>query len=131
MHNRTPTRQDSDITQQYNSGVITICMVENISSPGELPVEKLRPKYKLRFDERRLGLQRFYRGMAEQVKIERVIRCPFREDISSQDIAVASDGRQYAVHMIQLVQDIWPKSMDITLAATEQKFEVKHDPAGI
>lgn len=131
MPRRTPTRPDTSITQQYNSGVVSICTVHNSASHGDLPREILKPRHELRFEERRLGIQRFYRGMAEQVKIERVIRCPFLEDVTSQDMAVASDGRQYGIHMIQLAEGVWPRSMDLTLTAVEQKFEVEHDPAGI
>lgn len=124
MHKK-PTRPSNDVTQQFNSGFVKIYSVTDSATPGLKPVEKLSSEgLMLRYEEMRLGIQRFYSGKQNQTQIERVIRCPFRSDVSSQDVAITEDNRQYRIDLVQLVDGVWPKSMDITLSKTEQVYEV-------
>ena len=48
----------------------------------------------------------------------------YRPEVSSQDVAVTQDGRQYRIDLVQRVQDVSPPSMDLTLAKVEQRWEV-------
>lgn len=44
--------------------------------------------------------------------------------MNNQNVAITEDGRQYRVDLVQSVMDVWPESVDITLAKIEQEFEV-------
>ena len=44
--------------------------------------------------------------------------------ISTQDVAVTEDGRQYRVDWVQSVRDVYPPSVDLTLAAVEQGYKL-------
>lgn len=35
---------------------------------------------------------------------------------------MTQDGRQYRIDLVQLAQDVWPPSLDLTLAKTEQIY---------
>ena len=121
---RAPYRPGSEITQSYNDGVVTVYAVTDTARPGYQPKPALTPKVTLRYEEQRLGIQRFYSGKQNQVELERVIRTPRLACVSSQDVAVTEDGRQYRIDMVQSVPDIWPASMDLTLAKVAQNYDV-------
>ena len=112
---RAPYRPGSEVTQPYNDGVVTVYAVTDTA---------LIRKVTLRYEEQRLGIQRFYSGKQNQAEIERVVRTPRLGCVSSQDVAVTEDGRQYRIDMVQSVPDIWPASMDLTLAKVAQNYDV-------
>lgn len=120
-------RNDGSVTQSYNDGVVTICCETDAAKPGFKPQPSLKPKLTLRYEERRLGLQRYYEGRQNQVQLERVLRVPRAVGVSSQDVAITEDGKQYRIDLVQAVTDVYPPSMDLTLARIEQKYEVSHD----
>ena len=127
---RAPYRPGSEITQSYNYGVVTVYAVTDTARPGYQPKPALTPKVTLRYEEQRLGIQRFYSGKQNQVELERVIRTPRLSCVSSQDVAVTEDGRQYRIDMVQSVPDIWPASMDLTLARVTQHYDVSKSDTG-
>lgn len=122
---KAPSRPRNRVTQAFNDGLVQIWSVKDAAQPGHLPVERLdQQKDTLRYEEQRLGIQRYYTGKQNQVNIERVIRVPRTNRISSQDVAVLEDGKQYRIDLVQAVTEVYPPSVDLTLARIEQKFEV-------
>ena len=120
---KTPFRTNDEISQQYNDGVVTIYSVTNAAAPGRQPKEELEEKYVLRFQERALGINRLYLSRQNHAQIDRVIRVQ-RVGVSSQDVAITHDGKQYRVDTVQAVMDAYPPSLDLSLRAIEAKFEV-------
>lgn len=120
---RKPYRPKCEISQTYNDGVMTVCSVIDVASPGFRPEEKLSQKVRLPYEEQRLGIQRYYSGQQNQVQIQRVVRCQNCRMISTQDIAITEDGARYQVNLIQTVPGVFPESVDITLSKIDQKYE--------
>lgn len=120
---KTPFRPTNEISQQYNDGVVNIYTVTDSADPGCQPKQELTLKCTLHFEERALGINRLYLSRQNQAEIKRVIRVQ-RVPISSQDVAITHDGRQYRVDTVQAVQGVYPPSLDLSLRAVEQKFEV-------
>lgn len=120
-------RRDGSVTQVYPDGVVTVCSLADAAAPGYRPKTALRPVITLRYEERRLGIQRYYEGKQNQAQIERVIRVPRAGSVSSQDVAITEDGEQYRIDLVQVVTDVYPPSVDLTLARITQKYEVAHD----
>ena len=118
---RTPYRPSNEVTQGYNSGVGTVYAVTDSARPGYQPVEQLTEKIKLRYEEQRLGIQRYYDAMQNQIQVERVIRVPRAEQITSQDVAETEDGRRYRIDLVQTVDGVWPPSQDLTLVKYQQE----------
>ena len=56
--------------------------------------------------------------------MEKVVRVPKGPPVSTQDVAVTEDGRQYRIDLVQLAEGVWPPSLDLTLARTEQIYDV-------
>lgn len=127
---KAPHRPKGEVTQAYNDGVVTVYAVTDAGPPGGLPVEKPVKKAVLRYEERRLGLQRYYEGKQNQVEVERVLRTPRRKGVSSQDLAVTEDGQQYRIDLVQSATDVYPPSMDLTLTRITQKYDVSNSNTG-
>lgn len=120
---KAPGRAEHKITQDYNDGLVTVFSVSDEAEPGTMPIEKLTPKIKLRYAEQRLGINRYYMGMQNQIRIERIIRVQRAGNVSTQDAAMTEDGKQYRIDLVQTVPDVYPTSLDLTLYRVEQKEE--------
>lgn len=121
---KAPYRSKNEITQSYNDGLVTVYSITDVSKPGYKPSIALLKKIELRYEEQRLGIQRYYQGMQNQVQIDRVIRTQMAGDINSQDVAITEDGKQYRINLVQVVSNSYPLSVDITLQRIDQKYEV-------
>lgn len=119
-----PYRPNNAISQTFNDGIVNIFSAEDISKPGYAPKVKLSPKISLRYEERKLGIKRYYSAQQNQIKVERVIRVPRAGNISSQDIAILPDSPTYRIDLVQLVPDVYPSSLDLTLVKFEQEVEL-------
>lgn len=125
---KTPFRPDDRrITQSYRDGVVRIYTVTDGAATGYQPRPVLTLLETLFYQERRVGLQRYYAGRQAQVEVERVIRIQLRPAVNPQCVAVTEDGVQYGIELVQQVQDVYPPSMDLTLVRIEQKYEVPHE----
>ena len=122
---KAPYRAKGEISQRYNDGVVRIYSVEDTAAPGYAPVETPTLKITLRYEERRLGITRYFSGAQNQLQIDRVLRVQRAGKITSQDIAVTEDGQNYRVNLVQSVPDVWPESMDLTLSKIEQIIETE------
>lgn len=124
---KAPNRPRHEITQGYGDGMVTVYTVQNIAAPGLRSQEGLVKKITLRYEEQRLGIQRYYSGRQNQVEIQRVLRVPRAGNVSTQDVAITQDGKQYRIDLVQAVTDVYPPSVDLTLAKIEQQYEVPHE----
>lgn len=124
---RKPSRPDSaaPITQPFRDGTVRIYTVADGAAPGYRPAPVLHPLYTLRYDNRKLGLQRYFSARQNQVEVARVIRTPFRPDVSNQCVAITEDGEQYGIALVQEAMDVWPRSMDLTLTQIKQQYAVQ------
>lgn len=118
---RAPNRPDHKISQSFNDGVVVISSVTDDAEPGDMPVPELTEKITLNYEERKLGISRYYNAMQNQIKVQRVIRVPDSgTEITSQDVAETEDGKKYRIDLIQSVRDVFPPCLDITLAEYSQ-----------
>ncbi len=109
--------------QTYKNGVVTVYELGNIASDGDMPKEGLTLKYTLRYDERTVGINRYYTALQANVRINYVLRCPRLRSVSTQDIAIPNDGKQYRIDLIQYPEDD-PLSMDLTLEGVTALYDI-------
>lgn len=124
---RNPFRPGNEISQPFNSGAVSIYRVTDAGEPGYAPVPRLELRVRLHYEERKLGLIRFYSAKQDQVKVEKVLRVPRRPEISPQDVAVTQDGKQYRIELIQMAEGVYPPSLDLTLANIQQIYELPEE----
>jgi hypothetical protein len=113
-------RTDNGITQNFNEGEITIYRTEDRAQPGYYPQIELSKKVKLRYEERSLGIQRYYAAAQNQIEVKRVVRVPQYPGVTNQDAAQTEDGTYYRIDLVQAVVDAYPPCMDLTLAKYTQ-----------
>lgn len=89
---------------------------------GAKPVEQLQKKYHLRYEERMVGVTRYWQALQANAKIEKVIRCQRRPDVTSQDIAVIV-AAQYQIKQVQYPEGVVPPAMDLSLERVVQTYE--------
>lgn len=123
-------KTDSGVTQPLTSGIVIIYGEQNVASPGYLPQVQLNKKATLRYEERSLGIQRYYNAAQNQIQIERVIRIPRYAGVTNQDIAQTEDGTYYRIDLVQAVMDVYPPCMDLTLAKYEQAPDSEEEGGG-
>lgn len=119
---KAPWRPNNEISQQYNDGTVKIYSVTDAAPPGYQPNPKPELRFTLRFANRALGINRIYLARQNHAEILKVIRVP-RVDISTQDIAIIHDGKQYDIDTVQEVTDVYPESLDISLKAITHRIE--------
>ena len=71
---KAPDRPKGEITQRYNDGMLTVYTLTDSAAPGYQPKPELTQKITLRYEERRLGIQRYYAAAQSQQRIERVLQ---------------------------------------------------------
>lgn len=103
--------------QTFNDGLAKIYYQKDIAEPGEFENLQMVVRYAgLPYEERRVGITRFYQGKQAGVEIDRVIRCPRRDDVHTQDVILdVSSNTQYTIEQVQVVIDLDPPSMDLSL----------------
>lgn len=127
---KAPNRPNKVISQTFNDGTVAIYSIKDTAQPGYKPKEMAIKETVLRFEERRLGIERFYQGQQNQVEISRVIRAPRHEKVNTQQIAVIK-GVQYRINLIQHAPDVYPPCMDLTLAAIQQEYKLEEENADL
>jgi len=111
--------------QTFNDGILNIYSVGNIAEPGNMPKDGLTLKIgPLRFEERTVGMSRFWTAKQEQVKIDRLVRVPKHINVSTQDIAVIN-SEQYEIKQVQYPKDVEIPVMDLSLERLVQVYEIK------
>lgn len=110
--------------QTFNDGVVKIYSVSNTAAAGNMPVDGVTLKRTLRYEERTVGVNRFYASMQNNARVEYLLRCPLLRDVSTHDVAVPNDGKQYDITFIQYPKDTDIKCMDLTLEAVKQTYDI-------
>lgn len=117
---------EKPISQTYKDGLVKIYSVSNIAAPGDKPVDGLSstPKDTLRYDERTVGINRYYTAMQNKVRIDMLLRCPRRRGVTTNDIAIPNDGQQYEIKQVQYPEDVTPPSMDLSLQKVVSNYVI-------
>lgn len=93
--------------QTFNDGLVLIFKTD---SDG-IPAEKL---FQLRFEERVVGMNRYFTALSVSKKISRVIRIPQRRSVTTEEIARIGE-EYYEIIQIQFINDTSIPVMDLTL----------------
>lgn len=121
---KSPNRPTHEISQSFNDGIINIFTVSDVAQPGRKPVQSLTPLLTLKYEERKLGIQRYYSGQQNQTEISRVIRVPQPpQEITNTMIAATEKSTQYRIRLVQMVRDVYPPCYDLTLERITQTEE--------
>lgn len=114
-----------DSIQQYNDGILAIYKVGNIAEPGNMPKDGLNVKYdSLRYEERTVGITRNNLAKQDHSQIDNLVRVQRLDDVCVHDV-VSIAGKQYDIYQIQYINDVSPRSMELSLQRLEVAYEIK------
>ncbi|MDO4553703.1 MAG: hypothetical protein Q4B70_00990 [Lachnospiraceae bacterium] len=99
--------------ETFNDG---ICYFHEIDDDGNAGTVK----EKIRFQERTVGIKRYYEAMTAKVQIDRLIRIPYQGWLTSEYLANV-EGQLYEIKQVQYIPDSLPKCNDISLHLTRQR----------
>lgn len=122
---RAPGRPNHEVSQTYNDGVVTVYRVADCATPGDMPKIDTEKCAVLHYEERRMGVTRYYAAAQSMAQVERVLRVPRRAGIDAQMLAITEDGRKYRIDLVQAVTDVFPPSLDLTLSRVTHDAEAK------
>lgn len=118
---KAPRRAEHKVTQDFNDGMLTVYRVTDEAQPGYLPQEKLTKVVSLPYARRKVGLYRYYQAKQEQTRVQKVLRVPEpAQKIKRLNKVITEDGEEYRIDLVQTVPDVYPESLDLTLAAYRQ-----------
>lgn len=101
--------------QTFNDGLARFYETVNDTQNGRRPAKKLSLKSMLRYEERTVGMTRFWEAKRNDIQIDRMIRCPLQRTVCVNDIAALPDGAQFAIRQVQYPKDVPAPVMDISL----------------
>lgn len=110
-------RQKAEITQEFNDGIVKIYWEIDTSQSGHMPEPTPDLTHTLCYQERKVGIRRYYDAKQNQIHVERVIRVPCYPGmiINNQFVAQMEDNFLYRIDLVQKVMDVYPPCMDLTL----------------
>lgn len=102
-----------DMFETFNDGLCAICRMDEDGNAGSV-VERLR------FQERTIGVKRYYEAKTAKVQVDRLVRVPYQKWLTTEYLAVI-DGEVYELEQVQVISDTAPKSNDISLHLARQR----------
>lgn len=119
-----------------DAGLVTICTLDDMAEPGNMPDEKLNPLSQHYFEERSVGYNRQYAAMGVNERVDMLIRI-WREPtvrigmyalLTDYEGQVNENGDQYRIDNVQhLLDDDGLKITDLTLYRMDELYEVNND----
>lgn len=113
--------------QTFNDGALKLYEVKNIAEDGNMPKDGLVLKYQdgIRYEERTVGISRFWTAQQFNSTIERVLRIQRVPDVNRSYIVIPNDGQQYTIKQIQLIKDVMPVCYDLSLERVDADYDIK------
>ena len=99
--------------QTFCDGIVAIVKEEKTANGGLRPTTTDVPCWSMRYQERKVGITRYYEAMRADINVAMVIRVP-RVSITTQHIAVIGTQR-YRIIQVQAVTDVSRPCLDLTL----------------
>lgn len=111
--------------QTFNDGTLTVYAVENAGLPGNMKKGRLVKKAgPLRYEERTVGVSRFYTALQNRERIDLVLRVPHQDGIGALDVCIPRDGKQYQIVQCQHPQGAAPCVDDLALERVGVDYEL-------
>jgi hypothetical protein len=69
-------------------------------------------------------MSRFWAAMQNQTEVDMVLRMPRLGTVSTHDVAIPIDGKQYDIVQIQYPEVIDPLVMDLSLKRLDKEYDL-------
>lgn len=106
-------------------GFLTVYRLENIAQKGRMPSEKLVKLCDEYYQERTVGVTRYYAALGADRRISGVVRIWLNPEVCADQYVVLEDGAQYRIDLVQkTTDDDGLAVMDLTLVKLENNYDV-------
>lgn len=106
--------------KMFDSGQVDIYKLSNTAQAGDVPKEGLTYSSSYWYEERAVGVTRFYAALKADVKIERLIRIWQDRDVYTDQVCKIDDA-QYKI--VQVQHGVNEDGLDITDLSLERLGE--------
>ena len=111
-----------------DAGIVQVCTLTNTAAPGAMPVEALSVLDTLRFEERTVGMQRFFAAQGVNQRVDLMVRVWFCSVAQGGGYAVLSESNydgQYRILQVQHRTDAdGLRVTDLSLTRLEENYEI-------
>ena len=118
-----------------DSGILFLCFLSNVASPGAMPCEKLVKIGKFWYGERTVGYNRLYTARGVDEEIDMLVRVAHTRAARAGMYAVLGNGEQYRITAVQQIVDTIKtgssqrgnglRYTDLTLRRLEENYNVE------
>lgn len=105
--------------EMRDGGILTICQLEQVQTPGFMPSEALVEVTTAFFSYRTIGVNRYYAAVGANQRIDLLVRC-WNTELPENAKFVVIDDVQYRIDLAQPVED----AVDLTLVRLEEFYDV-------
>lgn len=107
------------------TGLMAIYQLKNIAPKGLMPAEKLVKVCDEYYEERTIGVTRYYAALGADRRVDMVARIWLNPEVFPGQYAILEDGNQYRVDFTQkTTDDDGLPVMDLTLVRLEKNYDV-------
>ena len=99
--------------EAYKDGICILCRIDDEGNAG-------KEMEKLRYNERTVGIKRYWEAMTHKLQVDRLVRVQYREWLTTEYLAVIG-GRVYEIVQMQKIPDALPPSLDLSLHLARQR----------
>lgn len=112
----------------FDDGIVKIYKVKNTAAPGKMPIKGLEFFRSFYFAFQNIGITRIYEAIKANQQIDSVIATYQDDEVTTNDIAILEDERQYIIRTIQPTQDEnGIKIMKLGLERNGENHEILRD----
>ena len=108
----------------FKDGTANIYEVKSTAIPGKTPKKTIVLREKLRYNNKTVGITRFYSAKQNGSKADNLIECPKRLSTTATDVAILEGGKQYQIVQVQYPEDAVPPTMLLTLERLGTLYDI-------
>lgn len=114
------------MTEQFDSGTVYLCTLNDVSRPGEMAAETLAKVARHYFKEERISYRRQYAAKGANEQVDMVIRIVYEPKARIGMFAVLGNGDQYQIDSVSQIRDpdSRRKYSELTLSRLENYYDV-------
>ena len=110
--------------QPLRDGHLTIYHIDDVSQRGETPVQGLVKLATMPYDERVVGMSRYWTAKQVSATIDALVRTHQLRTVTTHDVVILRDGKQYNIAQVQEIPDTEPPMMDLSLTRRADDYDV-------
>ena len=106
-----------------DAGILWICNLENTAEKGDMPRERLVKSSRHFYEERTVGITRYYAAKQANIRADAVVRIWYQQ-VNVDQYIILQGGKQYRIAQVQhLLNDDGLRVTDITLEAINKNYD--------